>query len=124
MSAHALTSDSQTLDYPSYHSGHAEDLYIDGYDPVSLAAPHSSLLKTSTWLGFGLILASLAGWGTMIYGLAQYFTGTGTVEHDPVFFIVLGLVLGLGFLLSGLYLAAVVGRRAYFAYRKRTGRRN
>lgn len=35
------------------------DGYIDGYDPVSLYAPHSSLQRTSTWIGMGLILSPL-----------------------------------------------------------------
>ena len=36
--------------YPEF-SGKIQDSYIEGYDPVSYGAPHSSLLRTSTWVG-------------------------------------------------------------------------
>lgn len=44
--------------YPEF-SGKIQDTYIEGYDPVSFGAPHSSLLRTSTWVGMGLILSCL-----------------------------------------------------------------
>ena len=38
-----------------------EPHYIDGYTPSSLDSQHSSLQRSSTWLGMGFILTSLAG---------------------------------------------------------------
>ena len=40
-----------------------EPHYIDGYTPSSLDSQHSSLQRSSTWLGMGFILTSLAGLG-------------------------------------------------------------
>ncbi|AWB81132.1 hypothetical protein C3B44_01235 [Corynebacterium yudongzhengii] len=128
MSSHAAAVEHNenlhTEGYPTYHTGNAEDAYIEGYDPVSLSAPHSSLLKTSTWLGMGLVMASLAGFGTLLFGLAQFFWGTGTADHSPVTLMVIGGVIGVVLLVVGLVLAAVVGRKDYKAYTKRTGRYN
>lgn len=54
--------------YPEF-SGKIQDSYIEGYDPVSFGAPHSSLLRTSTWVGMGLVLSLLPAAGTLIWGL-------------------------------------------------------
>ena len=37
--------------YPEF-SGKIQDSYIEGYDPVSYSAPHSSLLRTSTSVSY------------------------------------------------------------------------
>ena len=47
-----------------------EERFVDGYVPQSMNAEYSSLHKSITWIGMGLMLASLAAWGTFIFGLA------------------------------------------------------
>ena len=51
--------DQASESFPNYESK-IHDHYIEGYEPVSLGAPHSSLERTSTWVGMGLVLAALA----------------------------------------------------------------
>ena len=48
-----------------------EPHYIDGYTPSSLDSQHSSLQRSSTWLGMGFILTSLAGLGAFVFGLSS-----------------------------------------------------
>ncbi|WP_448851690.1 hypothetical protein [Corynebacterium sp. 335C] len=55
-----------------------EEHFVEGYVPQSLNAEYSSLHRSSTWIGMGMILASLAGWGTFIFGLGVTVWGT----HD------------------------------------------
>ena len=108
--------------FPEYgqtiHAG-----YVDGYDPVSLGAPHSSLVRNTTWIGMGVLLASLAGMGTLIYGAAMTVWGNGTAEDitNPVL-IVGAVVTAVTVILS--IVLITIGRRSYKAYRKETGRRN
>lgn len=128
MSSHAASADMNdnlAVDgYPTYHTGNAEDAYIDGYDPVSLGASHSSLLKTSTWLGMGLFMASLAGFGTALFGFARALWGTGLAAQHNDLFIFGGLIFGVVGMAIAFILMTVVGRKDYKAYRKRTGRFN
>ncbi|MGV0395510.1 hypothetical protein ACUY3K_05325 [Corynebacterium uberis] len=98
--------------------------YIEGYDPVSYEAPHSSLLRTSTWVGMGLVLAALCPAGTMVYaGSLMAFGNTGHAVINPSLILIIGAVLLVAFLVAG---AALIyhGRRYYFQYRKETGRVN
>lgn len=119
---HLAVSDFASETYPNYES-RLEDAYIDGYDPVSLGAPHSSLNRTSTWVGMGAMIAVLAGFGLAIFGAAQQVWGSGSVDHDPMVLIIIGLVVGIG----GVAIAAGLiryGRRYYREYKERTGRVN
>ncbi|MDO5454766.1 MAG: hypothetical protein Q4F37_07220 [Corynebacterium sp.] len=119
---HLAVSDFASETYPNYES-RLEDAYIDGYDPVSLGAPHSSLNRTSTWVGMGAMIAALAGFGLAIFGAAQQVWGSGSVDHDPMVLIIIGLVVGIG----GVAIAAGLiryGRRYYREYKERTGRVN
>lgn len=94
--------------------------YIDGYDPVSLYAPHSSLQRTSTWLGMGLVLTSLIGFGTLVFGLAAGSFGS---QEEWKLYATIGAVLAAGCLVGG-FGAIHFGRRYYREYRAETGRVN
>ena len=50
-SQHAVA-DIRSESFPEYE-GKIQDLYVEGYDPVSYSAPHSSLLRYSTWVAMG-----------------------------------------------------------------------
>ncbi|WP_255997749.1 hypothetical protein [Corynebacterium sp. CCUG 71335] len=125
MSGHAgpaPVADIASESFPEYgqslHSG-----YLDGYDPVSLGAPHSSLMKTRTWVGMGLMLASLAGIGTLIYAAGTHLWGHGaSPDITNTLFIVGGVFTAVT--LIGAIIAIVSGRSGYKAYRKETGRLN
>lgn len=72
--------------------------YIEGYDPVSYEAPHSSLLRTSTWVGMGLVLAALCPAGTMVYaGSLMAFGNTGHAVINPSLILIIGAVLLVAF---------------------------
>lgn len=97
--------------------------YIKGYDPMSLNAPHSSLEKSSTWVGMGVWVATLAFVGIFILGLGYMLWGSGTIGWDPSIFMIIGAIGAvIGFV--GGYLLIRSGRAEYKAYRKRTGRVN
>ncbi|MCI6206410.1 MAG: hypothetical protein SPK00_02825 [Corynebacterium glucuronolyticum] len=90
------------------------DRYVDGYRPISLAAPHSSLLKTSTWVGMGLILASLAGIGSMVFAAAGGApTMNSTVMTVAIIITVVLVVSGFGLVFYG--------RRDWKKFSKATG---
>ena len=90
------------------------DRYVDGYRPISLAAPHSSLLKTSTWVGLGLILASLAGIGSMVFAAAGGApTMNSTVMTVAIIITVVLVVSGFGLVFYG--------RRDWKKFSKATG---
>lgn len=93
--------------------------YIDGYTPVSLVAPHSSLERTITWVGMGLVLTGLAGVGMLVFGLATRPNLGG--QENPMLYIILGLILTI-VLFAGGALAIHKGRADYRHYRKETGR--
>ncbi|MEJ4100599.1 hypothetical protein V5S96_09565 [Corynebacterium mastitidis] len=98
--------------------------YIDGYDPVSYEAPHSSLLRTETWVGMGLVLAALCPAGIAIYAVAlMIFGNTGQADVSPTFFLWLGIILTVVLLVAGSALISY-GRRYYKQYVKETGRKN
>lgn len=94
--------------------------YIDGYDPSSLYAPHSSLQRTSTWVGMGLVLTSLFGFGILIFGFAA--GGFGSQEHWATF-ATIGALIAAACLVGGFGLITY-GRRFYRQYRAETGRVN
>lgn len=91
-----------------------ERYYEDGFVPSSYDAPHSSLHRSITWVAMGCILASLAGFGMVIFGAAS-------MQENPMFFIALGLIAGL-LLLFGGFLFVHMGRKNYRDYVKRSGR--
>lgn len=90
------------------------DRYVDGYQPISLAAPHSSLLKTSTWVGMGLILASLAGIGSMVFAAAG---GAPTMNSTVM---TVALIITVVLVVSGFGLV-FYGRRDWKKFSKATG---
>lgn len=125
MSGHggpAPVADISTESFPEYGTS-IHDGYVDGYDPVSLAAPHSSLVKHITWVGMALILASLAGFGTLIYGAATSIWGHGASTDISQTVLIVGAVLTAVTLIGG-FLTIRAGRSGYRNYRKTTGRRN
>lgn len=123
MASHDAVADIQSESFPGYQTK-LQDSYIEGYDPVSLAAPHSSLAQYSTWVAMGLILASLFGFGIMVWGIGSRFYGWGAQsENYSNALMLLGAIemavtLALGFLLIAR------GRKGYKEYRRTTGRRN
>lgn len=109
--------------YPDF-SHKIQDGYIEGYDPVSFSAPHSSLLRTSTWVGMGLILSLLPAIGTIIWGVGtkMYPMGTTGAQHAELITIV-GCV-ALAIIAVAAIVSVKVGRKAYREYRAATGRVN
>ncbi|WP_087117046.1 hypothetical protein [Corynebacterium urinipleomorphum] len=125
MSGHAgpaPVADISVESFPEYGAT-IQDGYVDGYDPVSLAAPHSSLVKHITWVGMALILASLAGFGTLIYGAATTIWGHGASEDISQTVLIVGAVLTAATLIGG-FITIRAGRSGYRQYSKATGRRN
>ena len=121
-SQHAVA-DIQSESFPGYETK-LHDSYIEGYDPVSLAAPHSSLSRYSTWVAMGFILAFLFGLGIFVWGLCAKFVGWGAQAQDySTNLMVLG---GIEMVVCAIAAAALlaVGRKGYKNYRKTTGRVN
>lgn len=118
---HAVADDlSET--YPAYEA-RIHDSYIEGYDPVSYAAPHSSLLRTSTWVGMGLIVGILPVAGILIWGLGTLAFPWGTAGADATTATIVGVISTIVVAVLGIVLITK-GRSGYRAYRKETGRRN
>lgn len=115
MSAHSPANIQEPQDFPAY-DGRLN--YIDGYTPVSLGAPHSSLERSATWIGMGLVLVSLAGFGALIYGAAtQIWGGDDHSQNFMIYGAILGVIgVAIGFVLVN------IGRRGYKKYVKETGR--
>lgn len=110
--------DSKALqDFPVYE-GSIESTYVDGYVPVSYEAPHSSLHKSITWIGMGLVLASLAGFGILIFALGAKSVGS---QESWDMYAMIGGLLALLFLVGG-FGAIAAGRKDVKAWRARTGR--
>lgn len=109
--------------YPEF-SGKVQDTYIEGYDPVSFAAPHSSLLRVSTWVGMGLILSLLPAAGIVIWGLGTHTFHYGTASHNNPMAFTIGGAIVLVILAVAAVASVYYGRRYYRQYRKETGRSN
>lgn len=121
-SEHAVA-DIRSESFPDYEPA-IQDTYIEGYDPVSLSAPHSSLNKYFTWIAMALILGSLYGFGIAVWGGAAMLYGLGAQEGDyGQLLLILGLV-EMAVTLGGAALLLGLGRKDYKAYRKATGRVN
>ncbi|AGP31685.1 hypothetical protein [Corynebacterium terpenotabidum] len=95
--------------------------YLDGFVPSTFDAPHSSLQRSATWIGMGLILVSLAGFGTFVYGFAAGSDTTSPMADEGYLIGWIGLAAALlAFILGGVCVR--IGRRNYRAYTKATGR--
>lgn len=116
--------DQASESFPDY-APKLHDSYIDGYEPNSLSAPHSSLERSSTWIGMGLVLTSLAGFGIMIWMAATLIWGQGVTvaEYDTTLYMIIGAVIAVVLLVAGFGLIHR-GRRYYREYRDTTGRIN
>lgn len=116
--------DQSSESFPNY-APKIHESYIDGYDPVSLGAHHSSLERSSTWIGMGLTLTSLAGFGILIWVAATSLWGQGVApsEYNLTMFFWIGLAIAAVLLVGGFGLIWH-GRRFYREYRDSTGRRN
>ncbi|WP_295629480.1 hypothetical protein [uncultured Corynebacterium sp.] len=120
-----------------------EEHFIDGYVPQSLNAEYSSLHRSLTWIGAGLWLASLAAWGTFIFGLAGMFMDSNAANEvghvaygdsvydvtppassfEPSWFMWGGLIVGIVMVVVGL-LCIIAGRKQFLAYRREFGTRH
>lgn len=99
-----------------------EPVYLDGFVPSSRDSHHSSLIRSWTWIGMGLLLASMAGFGTFIFGFAAHGVGGGRVSQPDGDVIGLyGLAGGLVLFLAGAW-SIHHGRAAYRRYKEATGR--
>ncbi len=116
--------DQASESFPDY-APKLHDSYIDGYEPNSLGAPHSSLERASTWMYMGLVLVSLAGFGIMIWMAATLIWGQGVTvaEYDTTLYMIIGAVIAVVLLVAGFGLIHR-GRRYYREYRDTTGRIN
>lgn len=116
--------DQASESFPDY-APKLHDSYIEGYEPNSLGAPHSSLERSSTWIGMGLVLTSLSGFGIMIWMAATLIWGQGVTvaEYDTTLYMIIGAVTAVVLLVAGFGLIHR-GRRYYREYRDTTGRIN
>ncbi len=116
--------DQASESFPDY-APKLHDSYIDGYEPNSLTAPHSSLERASTWIGMGLVLTSLAGFGIMIWMAATllYGQGVATAEWNTTLIMIIGAITAGVLLILGFGLIHR-GRRFYREYVATTGRKN
>lgn len=114
MSNHAASTSTE-VSFPAFEG---EPHYVEGYVPCSYDSPHSSLHRTSTWLGMGLILSSVVGIGMWVFGLGSHFAQSQALWKE---YIIIGVICMLTCWILGAYLIHR-GRRFYRAYRSRTGR--
>lgn len=123
-SSNYAVADQASESFPDY-APKLHHSYIEGYEPNSLGAPHSSLERTSTWVGMGLLLTSLAGIGIMIWIAATVVWGYGVApaEYDTTLYFIIGLVVAI-VLGAGGFGLIFRGRRYYREYRAETGRVN
>ncbi|WP_304324525.1 hypothetical protein [Corynebacterium frankenforstense] len=119
MSQHSVVADTASETHPAY-TGRMH--YIEGYDPVSFAAPHSSLVRSRTWIGMGMVLAGLAPLGMLLWVGAMQ-TRSASFEFPTTTYLIIGIVLAVIALGVGSFLI-YSGRSKYFQYRKETGRKN
>lgn len=95
-----------------------EPTYIDGYVPSSLDSPHSSLIRTATWLGMGIVLSAVAFAGIFVFGLATHIFETQEAGMNYV----IGGIVGVAVCFIVGFGLVHVGRKDYHEYKKRTGR--
>lgn len=111
------TKNTDYQDFPVYE-GTLEANYVEGYVPVSYEAPHSSLIRTSTWVGAGLVLTSLAGFGMLIFGLASKSVSS---QENWDLYTIIGVIFASICLIGG-FGGIFYGRRHLREWRARTGR--
>lgn len=104
----------------SYRVFEGEPHYIEGYVPSSFDSQHSSLLRSSTWLGMGLVLSSLSGLGMFVFGLGSAMRHS---QDQAGLFMVIGVIVALICVIGGFGLIHY-GRRHYRAYVAATGRKH
>lgn len=97
---------------------HVEKNYLEGYTPSSLDAQHSSLHRTSTWVGMGLWLALMPFLGILVFGLATHMSGVQ--EAGMSFFI--GGIVGSVVVVALAVVMIHAGRKNYREYKARSGR--
>lgn len=119
---HESVADIRSESFPDYQQ-RIEDAYIEGYDPVSLGAPHSSLNTHSMWIAMGLILASLFGVGLSVWGAAASIWGMGSETNIGQRLLTLGLI-EVAVTAVAAFVLMRIGRREFKEYRTRTGRVN
>ncbi len=124
MSDNQAVADFNNETYPEF-SYKIQDGYIEGYDPVSYAAPHSSLLRAETWVGMGLVLSILPALGTIVWGISSgmFWGGSSSVGDQPTVTLIIGVV-ALAVIGIASIAAIIFGRRFYRQYRAETGRIN
>lgn len=124
MSAHdPAVADFRSETYPEF-TGDISDNYVEGYIPSSLAAPHSSLLTTSMWVGMGLLMGTLPPAGIIIWALSVMSEPAGlqsAQQHQTLLWIgiVATIIIGVVAVFLMWY-----GRRFLRQFRARTGRRD
>src|SRR5699024_10659058 len=122
MSAHnPAVADFRSETCPEF-SGKIQDTYIEGYVPNSLSAPHSSLQRTSTCLGMGLMRGTLPPARILIWRLSVSVEPAGlqsAEQHQPLLCIGIISTVLVGAIASFLIW---YGRRYYRQYRAETGR--
>ncbi|HIW96413.1 MAG TPA: hypothetical protein H9867_08055 [Candidatus Corynebacterium gallistercoris] len=97
---------------------HVEKNYKEGYVPSSLDSQHSSLHRTSTWVGMGLWLALMPFLGMLVFGLATHLSG---VQEAGMSFLIGGIVGSI--VVVGLAIGLIhAGRKNYREYKARSGR--
>lgn len=124
MSDNHAVADFTSETYPEF-SYKIQDSYIEGYDPVSYAAPHSSLLRKETWIGMGLAMSVLPALGIIIWGIGSgmYWGGSSSEGSQPQITLYIGIAAAVVIAIA--CVAAIkFGRRYYRQYRKETGRVN
>lgn len=113
MSSHAAADTKAT--YPAFQG---EPHYIEGYRPCSYDSPHSSLHRGVTWLGMGLVLSSVIGIGTWVFGFGA--NSVGSQENWKVL-----VAVGFSYMFFAWFVGAAlihVGRAEFRKYKARTGR--
>lgn len=112
--------DSRALQDFRVYEGAIEENYVEGYTPVSYEAPHSSLHRSATWIGMGLVLASLAGFGILIFALGAH--SVGTQDNWDLYALIGGVIAAV--CLVGGFGGIFMGRSNLRAWRARTGRKD
>lgn len=98
--------------------------YVEGYDPVSYEAPHSSLHKVPTWVGMGVALTSLFFMGMTLWALSiAAFGNSGQADINWQPMAIIGVVGALACIICATILIKI-GRKDYHAYAKASGRVN